>query len=174
MRISCLTARKFAYIGTALAFQITLGVALLGSFSQGQSQIATDLATLQGTVRDSSGHPVDGAIVSLQTKGTEILSILTDSAGRYRFSELHEGFYTLRGRRAGDGEASVEGIALEKRRIKNVDLILGSSDSGRTKDSSTVPPEFYDEPSFTVAGVTDPSNLGGHGSDTTVRTKESL
>ena len=35
-------------------------------------------------------------------------------------------------------------------------------------------PEFYDQPSFTVAGVTDPSNLGGHGSDTTVRTKESL
>ena len=35
-------------------------------------------------------------------------------------------------------------------------------------------PQFYDEPQFTVAGVTDPTNLGGHGSDTVVRTKESL
>jgi Tfp pilus assembly protein PilF len=35
-------------------------------------------------------------------------------------------------------------------------------------------PEFYDEPKFTVAGVTDPTNLGGHGSDTVVRTKEAL
>src|ERR1700738_1763544 len=35
-------------------------------------------------------------------------------------------------------------------------------------------PQFYDEPRFTVAGVTDPTNLGGHGSDTVVRTKEAL
>lgn len=35
-------------------------------------------------------------------------------------------------------------------------------------------PEFYDEPKFTVSGVTDTTNLGGHGSDTVVRTKESL
>jgi tetratricopeptide (TPR) repeat protein len=35
-------------------------------------------------------------------------------------------------------------------------------------------PQFYDEPQFTVAGVTDPTNLGGHGSDTVVRTKENL
>src|SRR5882762_8942700 len=41
-------------------------------------------------------------------------------------------------------------------------------------DSSVPAPEFFDEPQFTVAGVTDPTNLGGHGSDTTVRTRESL
>jgi lipopolysaccharide biosynthesis regulator YciM len=35
-------------------------------------------------------------------------------------------------------------------------------------------PQFYDETQFTVAGVTDPTNLGGHGSDTVVRTKEAL
>jgi tetratricopeptide (TPR) repeat protein len=35
-------------------------------------------------------------------------------------------------------------------------------------------PQFYDEPRFTVAGVTDATNLGGHGSDVVVRTKETL
>lgn len=35
-------------------------------------------------------------------------------------------------------------------------------------------PEFFDEPQFTVAGVTDPTNLGGHGSNTVLRTKETL
>lgn len=35
-------------------------------------------------------------------------------------------------------------------------------------------PQFFDQPNFTVAGVTDTSNLGGHGSDTIWRTKESL
>ncbi len=174
MSIFCLTSRKFGYIGTMLAFQIIVGVALLGSFVQGQSQTAPDLATLQGTVRDSSGHPVNAASVSLEAKGAEIISVLTDAAGQYRFSMLHEGIYILSGRRAGVGKASVDGIVLEKERVKNVDLILGSSDSRRTKDSSAGAPEFYDQPSFTVAGVTDPSNLGGHGSDTTVRTKESL
>jgi tetratricopeptide (TPR) repeat protein len=34
--------------------------------------------------------------------------------------------------------------------------------------------EFDDKPSFTVAGVTDWSNVGGHGSDTKLRTSESL
>src|SRR6266850_4171448 len=35
-------------------------------------------------------------------------------------------------------------------------------------------PQFYDEPQFTVAGVADSTNLGGHGSDTVVRTKQAL
>lgn len=39
--------------------------------------------------------------------------------------------------------------------------------------SSNVP-AFYDEPQFTVAGVADTTNLGGHGSDIVVRTKEAL
>src|SRR5208283_1053505 len=34
--------------------------------------------------------------------------------------------------------------------------------------------EFKDEPSFTVAGVTDWSGAGGHGSDTSLRTSEAL
>jgi tetratricopeptide (TPR) repeat protein len=35
-------------------------------------------------------------------------------------------------------------------------------------------PEFFDEPKFTVAGVTDTSNPGGHGSDVIWRTQEAL
>jgi tetratricopeptide (TPR) repeat protein len=40
--------------------------------------------------------------------------------------------------------------------------------------ASSGTPQFYDEPQFTVAGVADATNLGGHGSDTVVRTKEAL
>jgi tetratricopeptide (TPR) repeat protein len=35
-------------------------------------------------------------------------------------------------------------------------------------------PEFYDEPKFTVAGVTEAANPGGHGSDTVLRNTETL
>jgi len=35
-------------------------------------------------------------------------------------------------------------------------------------------PQFYDDPQFTVAGVADASQTGGHGSDTMLRTTETL
>jgi tetratricopeptide (TPR) repeat protein len=38
--------------------------------------------------------------------------------------------------------------------------------------AATSQPEFYDEPHFVVAGVTDTTDLGGHGSDTLVRNRE--
>ncbi|MBZ5571939.1 MAG: tetratricopeptide repeat protein [Acidobacteriia bacterium] len=42
------------------------------------------------------------------------------------------------------------------------------------QDTQSVAPAFFDEPKFTVAGVTDATTPGGHGSDTVLRTKESL
>lgn len=43
-----------------------------------------------------------------------------------------------------------------------------------TQTANPSEPQFYEEPQFTVAGVSDASNLGGHGSDVMVRTDESL
>ena len=52
------------------------------------------------------------------------------------------------------------------------------SESAKAAASKAQPsggqPEFFDEPQFTVAGITDSTNLGGHGSNTVVRTKEAL
>ena len=44
----------------------------------------------------------------------------------------------------------------------------------QAQNLSSKQPQFFDEPKFTVAGVTEASNLGGHGSDTIWRTKETL
>jgi tetratricopeptide (TPR) repeat protein len=44
----------------------------------------------------------------------------------------------------------------------------------QTPTPSSGTPQFYDEPQFTVAGVADTTNLGGHGSDAVIRTKEAL
>lgn len=43
-----------------------------------------------------------------------------------------------------------------------------------SQGSPSAQPELFDEPQFTVAGVTDTTNLGGHGSNAVVRTKEAL
>lgn len=161
--------------GPWFALQIVAVIVFLGVHAWGQDQTPGDLAILQGMVRDSSGHPVPATQVSLQMKsGVEVPSLLTDSTGHYRFSGLREGTYKLRAERAGYGEATADEVALEKQQTRSIDLILRIVDSSGIQKAPASRPEFFDQPSFTVAGVTDPSNLGGHGSDTIVRTKESL
>jgi tetratricopeptide (TPR) repeat protein len=118
-------------------------------------------ATLQGTVRDSRGHPLGAATVYLQMKATgQILTAHTDPAGSYRFTGLHAGTYLLRAEGAGSGEATARPVIIAERETKDVDL--------------TVEYAFFDEPSFIVAGVTDPISRGGHGSDTVLRSTEAL
>jgi tetratricopeptide (TPR) repeat protein len=51
---------------------------------------------------------------------------------------------------------------------------LGATPPTPASEPNTTAPEFYDEPQFTVAGVTQATNSGGHGSDTIVRTTEAL
>jgi tetratricopeptide (TPR) repeat protein len=40
--------------------------------------------------------------------------------------------------------------------------------------AAQAPPQYFDEPNFIVAGVADPSQRGGHGSDPVLRSAESL
>ena len=49
-----------------------------------------------------------------------------------------------------------------------------TSPPAATAKPSAQQPEFFDEPQFTVAGVTQATNSGGHGSDTVLRTTEAL
>ena len=51
-------------------------------------------------------------------------------------------------------------------------LALAQDGNGNTNSSTTLP--FFDPPSFIVAGVTDASNRGGHGSDPILHSTEAL
>jgi tetratricopeptide (TPR) repeat protein len=165
---------------------ILLVVATLTSIpSRGQAaqNAPGSLATLQGSVRDSAGRPIAGASVYLQLKeDPQTLSAHADAAGKYRFSGLREGIYVLRVEMAGYSRATIGSCVLGSNETKSLDLTLGAGsqaqNSSSDKPGSAKPdaekPEFFDEPQFTVAGVTDGTNLGGHGSNTIVRTKESL
>ncbi len=59
-------------------------------------------------------------------------------------------------------------VNLAKDQTQDVDLTLISV------KASAQAPEFFDEPQFTVAGVTQATNSGGHGSDVVLRTTEAL
>jgi len=146
----------------------------------GQDQTSPATATLQGSVRDSAGHPVAGATVYLQTKdGGQAQSIEADTAGKYYFSGLRDGVYMLRVEMNGFSAAPFGPCAVVPGETKTLDLTIESpkkipSQSPSSGKPSEGSPEFFDEPQFTVAGVTDGTNLGGHGSNTIVRTKDAL
>ena len=151
-------------------------VCLLSSLElQGQTVTApAQGATVQGIVRDSGGHPVGDAKVSLKTKGAETLTIITDPGGAYRFSEMRRGDYLLRVEKVGFANVTVDPFSLAQSESKTLNLTLVSEKSSERKKDSEERPAFFDEPHFTVAGVTDTTNLGGHGSDTIVRNREAL
>src|SRR5579862_4703042 len=118
-------------------------------------------ASVQGVVRDSQGKAVAGATVQLQTKSTgRTLAASTDAHGVYRVAALSAGTYSLRVTAAGAGEATEGPFVLGAGERKSFDLTLQYA--------------FFDEPNFIVAGVTDTASRGGHGSDTVMRSSESL
>lgn len=137
-------------------------------------QEAGDGASVSGTVRDPSGNAVANVAVQLKAKdGGQHLTVHTDAKGQYHFAALRGGVYLLNAAMSGYQDGQSPPIFLAPREAKTVDLTLGAS---KTKGNSTsvTQPQFYDEPQFTVAGVMDTTNLGGHGSDTVVRTREKL
>jgi tetratricopeptide (TPR) repeat protein len=175
------TARQSGFIGAGIATCTLAALALLAPLvTQGQTPKAADSATLQGSVRDSKGRPVAAATVSLQgNDGRQILSVHSDPTGSYRFAGLGQGTYRLRVESAGFSAATFGPCVLGPKEAKTFDLVLKSSPGPQSQappesKAGAGTPEFYDEPQFTVAGVTDGTNLGGHGSNTIVRTKESL
>jgi tetratricopeptide (TPR) repeat protein len=130
-------------------------------------------ASVQGIVR-SGNTPLAGASVYLQAKDSRMLTTHTDSKGAYRFSAVRVGAYTLRAEMAGYSDATSSPFVLGQKEVKAIDLTLEPAKASASPKSSTGQPEFFDEPHFTVAGVTDTTNLGGHGSDVTVRNSEAL
>jgi tetratricopeptide (TPR) repeat protein len=182
------TSGHFGQTGICAAVCVVAVMAALAS-AQAQSQEPAGTAMVQGYVRDSSGRPVVNATVFLQlATGTQLLAAQrqithTDSEGAYRFAALREGSYTLRAEMNGYGEAIIGPVSLAPKETKKIDLGLVSPKASQPQ--SALPgtpateklaqaPEFFDEPQFTVAGVTQATNSGGHGSDTVLRATEAL
>jgi tetratricopeptide (TPR) repeat protein len=135
---------------------------------------AQEAASLRGTIRDAQGKPLAGVAVQLLAKNAPAQKARTDAQGAYRFAALHTGVYALRAELAGYGDAEVLSLFVGPKEVKNVDLTLQGKQAPRSQSDSARKPEFFDQPQFTVSGVTDTTNLGGHGSDTIVRTRETL
>src|SRR5579863_1962868 len=73
----------------------------------------TQLATVSGTITDPSGAVVPGVSVAIASQGTGLKrTVLTDTAGEYRFAGLPIGSYSLRFEKAGFQSQVQEGLQL--------------------------------------------------------------
>jgi tetratricopeptide (TPR) repeat protein len=146
----------------------------------GKSQDHAGSGELIGTVHDLQGRPVASAKVQLQIadsqfrNGTQPLTTQTDAQGRYHFAALSEGSYILHAAMAGYVDATLPPIFLGPKETKTVDFSMTPVKTPPSASATAAKAEFFDPPSFTVAGVTDTTSLGGHGSDTVVRTREAV
>jgi tetratricopeptide (TPR) repeat protein len=136
---------------------------------------------VEGTVRDTGGRPVPGASVFLQAKGGSApLAAQSGADGAFALTTLHPGSYTVWAEKAGGGKSVVASLALSPGDARRIDLVLLSSSTeppsatGQPSETSEGNVESTGEPSFTVAGLTDWTNAGGHGSDVHLLASEAL
>jgi tetratricopeptide (TPR) repeat protein len=149
--------------------------AMSGETIRCQNKNSETSAIVTGTVCDSENRPVENATVSLESDDHAYkFTFQTDSEGRYRFEAVPAGSYQLTAIKAGYGVAKEGPFTLHQAESKSEELRLPAEAAAATTKDDPAAVKFSDEIHFNVAGVSDPSNLGGHGSDTVQRTKETL
>ena len=172
-------ARLPAIINGSLIFALSSAMLpVLMVFGQGASaQQAT--ITIAGTVRDAAGAPIDGASVILESEGQSVAELKTSSNGNFTFSIPAAGSYSVKAQKTGFHSATAEQLLFSRGERKHLDLVLerlaaGQVSSSKASVGSAEAIQFDEKPNFTIAGITDWSGAGGHGSDTSLRTSETL
>ncbi len=139
----------------------------LSSLLVGQSAVAV---TIQGKVT-VGGEPVNEASVRLVPNGqVGERETKTDAAGHYAFAGLTAGRYVVSAEKGAARSQPVSVAVSSDLQEQRVDLVLGNDPGNKGLYAM----EFADKANFTVAGVVDWTAVGGHGSDTSLRTSEAL
>jgi Flp pilus assembly protein TadD len=149
---------------------VMLGMTMNAAFAQNDSSRQTSEITIRGTVLDSAGKPVANAQVRLEKKGSPD-NVTTDQQGNFVFLRLSPGTYFVAAEKAGLRSDVVTVSVLSPADSSKVNLILNVSAVAMPSTAAIV---FADKPTFTVAGITDWTAVGGHGSDSSLRTSETL
>ena len=174
MRFISRTASLRFALSTFAIFAAAIGVLTPPAISQTQPGAAL---TIEGKVCDANGKPVANADVRLEEAGKPALVALSDANGAFSFSTVDKGKFTLSAEKSGLRSLLKAVPAAGADTREHIDLVLdqkGSVTASAVTSSSTSPMEFADQPNFTVAGVTDWTAVGGHGSDASLRTSEAL
>jgi len=111
--------------GAVLAFVLLLGVFCAFSADKKKSD-DQGLRSVQGTVSDAAGNPVDGAVVQLKnTKSLQIRSFITKDHGAYYFHGLSPDVdYELRAEYQGVSSPNKTLSAFDSRKQATINLTL--------------------------------------------------
>jgi len=149
-----------------------------GAFAQSATPLQGGPATIQGKVFSAAGKSVSNALVLLEQNGQTVSTTNSSASGEFKFPDIKAGSYTIHAELSGLRSRPGTAIASSGGDSREVDLVLEDArnqmQSTNPTRSSAQPMEFADKPDFTVAGVTDWTAAGGHGSDSSLRTSESL
>jgi tetratricopeptide (TPR) repeat protein len=174
----CFSKEKHPVNLWAAIFSVTvlMGVSVTGAVAQDASSQKTSGFAIHGVVVDVAGKPVDGASVKLEQKASLSVVTTTDSTGAFTFPALHAGAYVIRAEKAGLRSRTTDVTAGSEGSSSNISLVLEKKGTigSHPSSSGAEAMQFADQPNFTVAGITDWTAAGGHGSDITLRTSESL
>jgi tetratricopeptide (TPR) repeat protein len=156
-----------------LGSAMVLSLAVFAPLLHGQATSGIAGAAVEGEIQDSERHPLPGAIVALEASDPKRTATSTsDSQGKFRFEAVPPGTYSLRASLPGYPECQQGPFVVRGHETKSVVLLLTKQRPSSTADTSDM--AFSDEPSFTVAGVTDTTALGGHGSAPIARNSNAL
>ena len=149
--------------------------ALSAATTHSQNTSSEKSAVVTGMVCDSANRPLANTTVFLESDDhAHKFTVQSDSRGQYRFEAVPSGSYELRVSKSGYGVARNGPFVLHNAESNSVELRLATESAVATDKDDSAAVKFSDEIHFSVAGVSDPSNLGGHGSDSVLRTKETL
>lgn len=131
-------------------------------------------ATLAGQVVAADGKPVSGAVVTLTARdGSAPATAVSDASGSFLFKAVRYGDYEVSAEKAGVHAHAVT-VSISADAASDVRVVLDSPKAVPADSAAGAAIEFSDKPTFAVAGVTDWTAAGGHGSDATLRASEDL
>lgn len=106
-------------------------------------ELMADPGGITGTVKALEDNlPVAGAIVELELSGTIVSSAISDPSGKFMFSGIAPGAYTIHAQ-ATDFQSQIEGVIIEANQTAEVNFLLAAdpgSIAGVITDSATNQP----------------------------------
>jgi len=129
---------------------------------------------IEGRVCNASGEPLAEALVWLVNDAEEkVADAETGIDGRFILTVPRQGTFVLEVKKDGFRPVRMELTDLSGVSNQHPNVVLEKLPA-TANDNTHTAMEYSDQPSFTVAGVTDFSGAGVHGSDVKVRTSETL
>jgi Carboxypeptidase regulatory-like domain len=109
-----------------MSWHTRIGVLLVSLFLfTGTLEAQRNLATLVGTVKDSSGAVVPNATVTAKNLGTAaVRTQSTGASGDYTFTDLDVGHYSLTGSMTGFKTTLIPDIVLQTGQSARIDIVL--------------------------------------------------